>query len=161
MARRSWKRVQPTSLRHAIELCLEYARDKQNLSVDRVADLMGLSSRWTLYKWMENGRMPAILIRPFEHACGCTFVTQYIAASAHKLVVDIPRGKKAKDSDLLALQTGFNEALNLLASFYQGEAEADETIAALTSAMAEIAGHRENVSKSLAPELGLFEEEGE
>lgn len=161
MARRSWKRVQPTSLRHAIELCLEYARDKQNLSVDRVADLMGQSSRWTLYKWMENGRMPAILIRPFEHACSCTFVTQYIAASAHKLVVDIPRGKKAKDSDLLALQTGFNEALNLLARFYQGEVEADQTIATLTDAMAQIAGHRENVSKALAPELGLFEDEGE
>ena len=156
MRRRNWNKLVPTSLRHAMELCLEYACEKKNLSVDRIADLMGLSNKWTLYKWMENGRMPAILIRPFEHACGCSYMTQYIATSAYKLLVDIPSGKKAKDTDLLSLQTGFNEAVNLLAHFYQGEAEADSTIGALTQVMAEIAGHRANVSKTMAPELELF-----
>jgi len=158
MARRNWKRVAPTSLRHAMELCLEYGREKRNLSVDRVADLMGLTSRWTLYKWLESGKMPAILIRPFEHATGATFVTRYIATSAHKLLVDIPNGKPAKDIDVLALQTGFNEAVNLLARFYQGEASAEETMASLTQTMSDIAAHRENVSKALAPELSLFKE---
>ena len=59
MRRRNWKRVNPTSLRHAMELCLDYGREKRNLSVDRVADLMGMPSKYTLYKWLENGRMPA------------------------------------------------------------------------------------------------------
>lgn len=158
MARRNWKRVAPTSLRHAMELCLEYGREKRNLSVDRVADLMGLPSKWSLYKWLESGKMPAILIRPFEHATGASFVTQYIATSAHKLLVDIPNGKPAKDDDVLALQTSFNESVNLLARFYRGEVSAEETKAALDKTMGEIAGHRVNVSKSLAPELGLFEE---
>ena len=161
MARRSWKRMAPTSLREAMELCLEYGRAKRNLSVDRVADLMGLSSKWTLYKWLENGRMPAVLIRPFEHACGATFVTQYIATSAHKLLVDIPSGRRAGHDDVLALQTGFNEAVNLLARFYEGSASADETMAALTKTMTEIAVHRENVSKAMEPELELFEEGSE
>lgn len=161
MARRNWKRTSATSLRHGMELCLEYAREKRNLSVDRVAELIGLSSKWTLYKWLENGRLPAILIRPFEHATGATFVTRYLATSAHKLLVDIPNGKPAKDADLLALQTQFNDSVNVLARFYRGDAGAEETIAALTGAMSDIASHRENVGKSLAPELGLFEEEDE
>lgn len=155
MARRNWKRVTPRSLRHAIELCKEYAREKQNLSVDHIADLMGLADKWALYKWMESGRMPAILIRPFEHACGCSFMTQYIATSGHKMLVDIPTGKRAEDTEVLDLQTRFNESINLLARFYQGNAEAEETIGALTSVMAEIAGHRLNVSKAMTPELGL------
>jgi len=141
-----------------MELCLEHGREKRNLSVDRVADLMGLTSKWTLYKWLENGRMPANLIRPFEHACGATFMTQYIATSAHKLLVDIPRGRPANDDEVLELQTGFNDAVNLLARFYRGEVGAEETVAALTQTMSEIAAHRENVSKALTPELGLFEE---
>ncbi|MCU8084256.1 hypothetical protein [Shewanella sp. SM23] len=66
--RRNWEKVRANNLRHLMALCLEFAREKQNLSVDRVADLMGLPSKWTLYKWLENGRIPAVLIRPFEHA---------------------------------------------------------------------------------------------
>ncbi len=159
MSRRNWKRVSPTSLRHAMELCLEHGRDKRNLSVDRVADLMGLTSKWALYKWLENGRIPANLVRPFEHACGCTFMSQYIATSAHKLLVDIPTGKPAQDDDVLALQGACNEAINLLAQFYRGDAEADATAAALTGLMGEIAGHRERVNKSLTPELSLFGED--
>lgn len=155
MARRNWKRVSPTSLRHGMELCLKYANEKHNRSVDRIADLMGLTNKWPLYKWLENGRMPAILIRPFEHACDATYMTQYIATSAHKLVVDIPSGKPASNDDVLALQTGFNEAVNHLAKFYQGKADAAETMAALDLAMADIAGHRANVAQEL-PELDLF-----
>ncbi|MDT8428524.1 MAG: hypothetical protein RQ757_07130 [Pseudomonadales bacterium] len=159
--RRNWNRVAPSSLRHAMELCLEYGREKRNLSVDRVADLMGLPSKWVLYKWLESGKLPAILIRPYEHATGAHFVTQYIATSAHKLLINIPAGTPAKDADLLALQTGFNEAVNLLARFYRGDAEADATMAALNRTMSDIAGHRANVGKTLTPELNLFEEDEE
>ena len=141
-----------------MELNVEFARDRSNLSIDNIADLMGLPSKWTLYKWLESGRMPANLIRPFEHACGATYMTQYIAGSAHKLLIDIPSGKPAKDGDLLALQTDFNDALNLLASFYKGDASADDTLSALTATLTQIAGHRANVSQALTPELGLFEE---
>ncbi|MDT8383033.1 MAG: hypothetical protein RRB22_01310 [Gammaproteobacteria bacterium] len=157
MAKRRWKGVQASSQQHAIRLCLDYAQQKQNLSVPRVADLIG-TTEWAVYKWLSNGYLPSNKIRPFEHACGCTFVTQYIAASAHKLVVDIPKGAKVDDASVLGLQTSFNDAINLLARFYKDSADADETISALTSVMSQIAGHRENVSKTLAPELGLFEE---
>lgn len=150
MARRNWKKIRANSLRHAMELCLEFARDKQNLSVDRIADLMGLSSKWTLYKWLENGRMPAVLIRPFEHACGVDYMTLYIAASSNRLVVDIPSGRKATNTEVNDLQGSFSEAMGLLIRFYQGESEAEETITSLNNVMGGIAWHRENVSKSCA-----------
>lgn len=156
MTKRNWKRAVARSLRHSMELCLEYAKDRHNLSVERIADRMGLSSHWTLYKWMESGRMPANLIRPFEHACGATFVTQYVASSAHKLLVDIPTAKAVVDTDLLALQTGFNEAVNVLARFYKGDAEAETALSELNRLMTDIAGHRARVERSCEPELDLF-----
>lgn len=156
MAKRNWKRAVPRSLRHGMELNLEYAKDRKNLSVDRIADLMGLSSKWTLYKWLENARMPINLVRPFEHACGCSFMTQYLATSDHKLLIDMPSSKPAIDTDLLALQTGFNEAVNVLASFYKGDADATDALTELTRHMTDMAAHRARVERVAEPELELF-----
>ncbi len=144
-----------------MELCLDYGREKRNLSVERVADLMGIPSKWTLYKYLENGRMPATLIRPFEHACGATFVTQYIGASAQKLLIDIPTGQAADQDDLLTLQTVLNDTVSLLAQFYKGNLESEEVMGGLTAAMGQLAGHRCNVEKAAAPELALFEGDAE
>lgn len=158
MGRRNWKRVQPQSLRHSMELCLDYGRDKKNLSVDRVADLMGIPSKWTLYKYLESGKMPANLIRPFEHATGATFITQYIGSSAQKLLIDIPSGKSTGDDGLLDLQCSLNESVRLLTLFYRGQVDAAEVLSGITDAMQELAGHRENVRKHGEPELDLFGE---
>ena len=161
MSRRNWKKVRANSLRHAMELCLEFAREKQNLSVDRVADLMGLPSKWTLYKWLENGRIPAVLIRPFEHACGADYMTLYIAASSNRLIVDIPSGRKATNAEVNELQGSFSDAMGLLIRFYQGQSAAEDTITALNHVMGGIAWHSENVSKSQTPELAMFDGEDE
>lgn len=161
MSRRNWKKVRANSLRHAMELCLEFAREKQNLSVDRVADLMGLPSKWTLYKWLENGRIPAVLIRPFEHACGADYMTLYIAASSNRLVIDIPSGRKATNAEVNELQGSFSDAMGLLIRFYQGQSAAEDTITALNHVMGGIAWHSENVSKSQTPELAMFDGEDE
>lgn len=158
MAKRNWKRVRPTSLRKALELCKDYAKDVHNLSVEQIAERMGLSDHWALYKWIASGRMPAVLIRPFEHACGCHFVTQWIASSAHKLLIDIPKGKPTSDADLNELQASITDAVGKLIRFYSGMAEADETVAGLTDVMASLAYHRQNVAMKAAPELDLFGE---
>jgi len=138
-----------------MELCLEHGRERKNLSVDRVADLMGLASRWTLYKWMESGRMPAVMIRPFEHATCATFVTQYLAASAHRLLVEIPAGGTANHDDLMDLQVALNDAVGLLTRFYRSDAEPGEVMQGVTEAMQRLAGHRVNVLKHEQPELDL------
>lgn len=138
-----------------MELCIEHARQKRNLSVDRIADRMGLTNKWTIYKWLENGRMPAILIPAFEYACGVEYVTTYLATSAHKLLIDIPMGKKPKDTDILSLNSNFNDAVSLLSRFYKGDADIDDTINALTNTIESMAFHRENVMKDQTPELDL------
>ena len=43
MSRRNWKTLQPTSLREAMELCKDHARERLNKGVERIADDMGVS----------------------------------------------------------------------------------------------------------------------
>lgn len=158
MKRRSWKNAHPNSLRHAMELCIEHAEQKKNLSKERIADLMGLASHWVMYKWLKDGRMPANLIRPFEHVCGIDLMTQYLASSSHKLLINIPTGNGCTAIEINDMQASFSEAVGLLIRFYQSSDQVEETVASLTSVMQKIAYHRENVSKTTSPELALFEE---
>ncbi|WP_029132706.1 hypothetical protein [Sedimenticola selenatireducens] len=155
MTRRSWKNRQPTSLRQAMEWCLEYARERHNRSVDRVAELMGLASRWTLYKWLESGRLPAILIRPFEEACGITYVTRFIGHSAHKLLIDIPTGRNATAKDINGLQASCTEVVGKLLAFYEGKVGTEETLATLHTTMEQLAYQQRTVEKHQQPELGF------
>jgi len=155
MTRRNWKRVSPCSLRQAMELCLEFAREKNNHSVDRIADLMGLANKWVLYKWLESGRMPAILIRPFEAACGIDLVTRYIGHSANKMLIEIPTGKRVTASDLNELQASFAGAVSLLVEFYERQKGSDEALAVLTGLLEDVAWHRLNVEKHRQPGLEL------
>lgn len=161
MARVNWNKVQPTSITHAIELCSLYAREKRNLSVERIAELMGQPSHHALYKWMAEGRMPALLIRPFEHACGASYVSRYIAHSARLLTIAIPSGAKADAREINSLQASLTKAVAALIEFHAGEIDQTECISTLTGAMENLAWHRANVEKTECPELGLFEENPE
>lgn len=153
MARHNWKRFRPTSLRDAIEGCVKFANDRHNRSVEQIAERCGIASKFTLYKYIESGKLPAILIRPFECACGCEFVTAYLAHSAHKLIIDIPTGRKASEVDVLAVQRACNEAVNALAEFVSGKAEAPEVLASINDGLEHLAFHRTNVEKAAQPEL--------
>jgi hypothetical protein len=159
MTRRNWKRVQPASLRDAMDTCLEYAREKHNRSVDNVADLMGLPSKWTLYKWVQEASLPSRLIKNFEHACGIDFVSRWLAVSGGKLVIDIPRGKLASPEDIHTLQEVTHDAIGALIKFYADQADTAETLAAVQTALERLAWHRANVAKCQQPELPFDEED--
>lgn len=156
---RNWNKVQPTSLTHAIELCSMYAREKRNLSVERIAELMGMTTHHALYKYMASGQMPANKIRPFEHACGANFISQHIAQSARLLTMPIPSGRNADARDINSLQGNLTEAVSALIDFYADKLPATQCKGALMSAMENLAWHKANVDKTDQPELGLFEEE--
>lgn len=151
--RRNWKRIQPISLRHAMELCKEHARGQRNQSVERIAAVMGLADHWTLYKWLENGRMPAVLIPAYEAACGVNFVTRWLAANGNQLLIDMPTGRDLVDADVVALHSGFSDALRLLTDHYSGRADASATLAALSHHLGQVAFHHANVAKHAAPEF--------
>ncbi|WP_027853361.1 hypothetical protein [Marinobacterium litorale] len=153
--RKNWSREQPISLRHGSELCIGHAHDRMNRSVEQIADLMGEASHFTLYKWMESGRMPAVKIRAFEHACGADFVTQYLAHSAGYLLVKVPTGRKAEHRELNELSLFAHEVLGLLIQFYDSHEGADEAVLAVTRLMEDLAFQRGNIEKHQQPELLL------
>ncbi|MDY6977980.1 MAG: hypothetical protein SVW51_17570 [Pseudomonadota bacterium] len=155
MARISLKNKSPISIPHAIELCIEYARQKKNLSIDRVADGMGLANKWVIYKWMESGRLPATMIRPLEQTCGADFVTRYLSHAAHKLLIDVPTGRKVKPLEVNELQILFTESVSLLLAFYNGSSDQDDTMSSLNRLMESVAWHHKNIDSFQQPQLGF------
>ncbi|MBB4845008.1 hypothetical protein HNP55_003554 [Paucibacter oligotrophus] len=155
MSRRNWKTYQPASLRDALKACKDFALERQQLSVERIAERMGLEDHWALYKWIANGRMPLVNVHAYEHACGCCFVTRWLAATGNKLLVDIPRGKAPQAGELMALNAGCAQALQLLTNFYAANGQADPaaTLEALRTHLEQVAYHHKNVAAYAAPEL--------
>jgi hypothetical protein len=159
MTRRNWKRIQPTSLRHALELCKDHARERHNLSVERIAEEMGLTDHWSLYKWLQNGRMPMNLVRPYEKTCGINYVTRWNAASAGQLLIEVPTGRNASAQDMQALQELLNTAVGNLLKFYDQRADEDTALAGIQQAMESLAWHKGNVQRHAQPELEFNTEE--
>lgn len=155
MARRSWKNVRATSLRHALELCKDHGREKRNLSVERIAELMGLADHWVLYKWISEGRMPAVMIPAFEATTGASFVTQWLASSSGHLVIPIPTGRQCDEQDIQELQALLHATTGALMQFYAGSTEAEPTLASIKNAMEALGWHHGNVSAFEQPQLEL------
>ena len=143
-----------SSLREAFRLCKEHAREKKNLSVERIAELLDASPD-ALYKWLSNASMPAGKIQTYEYICGIHLVSEYLAASGRRVVIEIPAGKTVDALEINQLQTVINDAVGTLIRFYSGDAEQAATEAGLTEILKDVAWHRENVHKSDQPELEL------
>lgn len=154
MTSRNWKHP-PQSLQAAIEACLTHALSKHRRTIDHIAADMGLANKWMLYKWVESGRLPAVLIRPFEIACRAEFVTRYLAHASHHLIIDIPTGRMPSSTDLPAVQGATHDAMGALIGFAAGKVKTEEVIEAVTTAMEQLAWHRENAARSGQPELEL------
>ena len=150
-----WKRYQPTGCRDALEKCKEHAREARNLSVERIAADMGLNDHWALYKWIESGRFPLVLVPTYQAVCGINLVTRWQAAHEHRLLVDMPVGKAAHAADLVQLGTGFQQAVQLLSDFYKsnGAQPAAPVLEALRAHLERVAHHHFNVSGFSEPEL--------
>lgn len=153
MAGTNWKRMRARSLRHAMELCVTHAKEVHHRSVERIAEMMGEESHWTLYKWMENGRMPASKITAFEHACGIDFVTQYQASSAGYLLVKVPTGKKATHKELNELSQFTHATLGELLAFYDSHEGGDSVKQAINQLIEDLSFQRGNIEKFMQPEL--------
>lgn len=150
-----WKRYQPTSCRDALHQCKAYAQEARNLSVERIADQMGLPDHWALYKWIESGRFPFVLIPAYESACGINLPSRWLAATQRRLLVDMPVGRAATEDDLVQLGTGFQQAVQLLSDFYKSNGATDPApvLDALRSHLESVAHHHLNVAGFSQPEL--------
>ena len=148
------KRQRANSLVHALRLCKEWAQAKRHLSVERIADRMG-TTHDSLYKWLATGRLPAILIPAYEHACGASFASVWLATSANKLVIDMPTGRKADGTEPIDMNSSCAAALQLLTAFYAAPQATDPeaTLLALRQHMEQVAFHHNNVAQYATPEL--------
>ncbi len=153
MRKANWKRKRGTSMRGALELCIRYAKDVHNLSVERIAELMGMESHFTLYRWIESGRMPAVMIRSFENACQCDYVTRYIAHSANLVVFEFPTGRKAQHKELNELSIYAHQVIGKLIEFFDTAENEEPVIEAVTTLIEDLAHQRANVEKHHQPEL--------
>lgn len=154
-ARRNWRQVQAHSLRHAMELCKLHALEVKNLSVEGIAEDMGLEDHWVLYKWFANGRMPVVLVPAFEAVCGINFVSRWLAGRHGNLLIPIPTGGDCDAADMQRLQEVLTAATGSLMKFHTGKMQAEEVLAAIHCGLEGLAWHRHNVIKHHQPELGL------
>ena len=154
MTRAIWKNRRATSLVHALRLCKEYAQERRNLSIERIADRMGVSHE-SLYKWLATGKLPAILLPSYELTCGAHYASEWLAASAGRMVVKMPKGAKADEAELMSTNTSWAAAFQALNKFYSAPSKeaAESTIGALREHMAQVAYHEANVDQFVTPEL--------
>lgn len=155
MPTRNWRSFRPTSLREALEGCKDYALEKHRRGVERIAELMGEESHWTVYGWLRDGSIPGKKIVSYQHACGCDFLTRYYAHSAAMLLIPIPQGRAVQLDDMHRLQGTLNGAVAALVRFAAGDIEAAEAGHEITTAMEALAWHRENTARTTQPELDL------
>lgn len=148
-----------TSLRAAFEQDKRTALDKHRRGMERIAELMNNMRAGTLYDWIEELRMPVSALASWEHATGGHAVMRYLASQGGRLLIDIPRGKPHGAADVQGLQGVTHTAIGALIAFGEGNADADQTMAALLHAMQALAWHRENVRKNSQPELDLGEKQ--
>lgn len=152
---RFWRRHIPTSLRAAVDESLAYAKEAHNLGVEQIAERLQYGSYWTLYKQLADLNLKITQVRAFEHACGIDLISRYLAASAGRVVIEVPAGRTTSAEDMQALQMNINTAVGALLAFYAGRADAEATLGAVTESLTELAWHRENVRKHASPELQL------
>ncbi|RQY36566.1 hypothetical protein DF116_20455 [Burkholderia stagnalis] len=160
MRKRTWKSLHATSLSEAFELCVEHAAGRRR-PAKVLADLMGVEVK-TMYRWLAETSMPLNRVRQFEEFCGARFVSEYLCiADGHRVVIEIPTGRRPRVTDLASLQSAFADAAAVLCRYYESGHEQAEAVTALTHAMTQAGYHRENVTKDRAPELRFDEAEAE
>ena len=150
--KRNLKIGQPTSLLDALRMEKEHARVQHNLSVERIADKMGVTHH-DLYKWLGTGRMPVILVPSYETVCGGGYVSRWLALSAGRLVIDMPTGRSASSADINMLQQQLTDAVSGILRFTADATEAAAVLSAIHIGMAGLAWHKVNIEKSTQPEL--------
>lgn len=159
MKGRNWKVVQPRDRQDAMDLCLKFAKERHNRSVDSVAVAMGDLNKWTLYKYIEEGSLPLRLVRPFEMACGIDFVSRWLVMSGgNKMVVDIPVGRECSAEDMNDFQAVLHTMVGELIRLYGGKGDVASATAAIQTALESVAWHKANVQKFVQPELPFDEE---
>lgn len=77
-------------LRVAMRECVAHAKSALYRGVNDIADAMPGASREAVYKWVQTGRIPLVMVPAFEAACGASFVSRALAELSGYLLVKAP-----------------------------------------------------------------------
>lgn len=144
----SFNREVSVSLSHAIDLNLKHAMKKHNRDIPRLGIQIGQPQKSTMYRWLGDEKLPLSHILAFEFACDAHFITQFLAHSHNKMLVDIPSGRKAAHRSLNDLSSYTHLVMKMLFDFTEGKQEASDVINALTMLIADLAYQRGKVEKA-------------
>lgn len=158
MRKQNWKAVRPLNLKDALDWCVRYAKANRHLSVEGIADIMGVN-HWTLYKWIGEADLPLRLLKNFEHACGIDYASRWLVESNGKIIIDMPRGKQCGTQDVQVLQSATHAMVGEVMRFYADLTDVDATLAAIQTALEQTSWHKGNVQKYRQPELPFDEED--
>ncbi|MBL3601603.1 MAG: hypothetical protein JMN25_17355 [gamma proteobacterium endosymbiont of Lamellibrachia anaximandri] len=158
MARKNWRRCHPTNQQEALRLCLDYAEHRYNRGVQRVAEILGVTE-WAIYGWLKEGSIPGKHVIGFEHACGCSFLSDYWSHAQGNLTIKIPTGRKATAEDINQLNLHLNETVGHILKFHESQSHEDANAAiwAISGAMEDLALQQHNLEKVDTPEFDFGE----
>lgn len=160
MIKRVWKHEVPHSINHALQLCKEHGQQKNQLSVERIADRMATSPD-TLYKWLGTGRMPINQVINYESLTtadtrtGRPFVTEYLAHSQGYLLIKMPTGRSAEHKDIIELNICMQQLVSQLLELQAGTVQADDVLATVKTLMQDLAFQQKNIEQHKQPQLDI------
>ena len=153
MPRRNWKYVAGHDPVDALDKCLQHAKEKHNLSVERIMDRLGMASKSQMYGYLADAKLPVNRLIAFEQTCGIPLFTKYSAASQGFMLVKIPTGRKAEAKELAELQVALAQVGSQIISFYNGECSVDETTNMIMAALQDLAYHKSELEHFNQPSL--------
>jgi len=131
---------------------------RAKLSVDELADLLGVSSS-TLYRCGnpndESARFPLERVIPLMEATKDYSILHHLARRTGHVVFKIPRAAARSQEKLHEFQVAFTTCFSALLSFYKDEISKEDTIAKIDALISAAAAHRRDVEKSGQGKLEL------
>jgi hypothetical protein len=129
----------------ALNNCITHAAEHYGLSITDIATHMQVS-KWTLFKWVESGRIPLLEIAKFEDACHARFVTRYLAERSGFLLLTKPLGSDDGLQSLASAHKVVAEALAHTANFLDDKGVKKQSIKAIDAAMEALANQRRRIA---------------
>lgn len=137
-----------SSVVDAVKECAQYAKTFRYLSREGVAEKMGFTggARWVVYKWVDEGKVPARHIPAFERACGTNLLTSCLVRVAGQIAVPMLPPESAPPLDLARTQVVLAEAMATVTSaLYDGDRRG-QAVTAINSAIEALAGLRHKLA---------------
>lgn len=128
----------------AMNACVTHAADHYGINITDIANLTGVN-KWTLFKWLESGRMPVTELKKFEDICHARFVTRHLADHAGMLLVSRPKGLETPEATLLTANKAMADALSAVSACIGGQIGVKPAIKAIDAAMEVLAVLRRQV----------------